>query len=61
MIEDLAEQFNRITKALRDSGKDLGRIKISMEHGRTPSYITRRIIKELEGGEAWKQKQKEER
>lgn len=46
---DLCIQFDLITRKLRESGADLGRIKIAMERNASPSYITRRIMAELEG------------
>lgn len=46
---DLCIQFDSITRKLRESGADLGRIKIAMERNASPSYITRRIMAELEG------------
>jgi hypothetical protein len=46
---DLCIQFDLITRKLRESGADLGRIKIAMERNAAPSYITRRIMAELEG------------
>lgn len=46
---DLCIQFDMITRKLRESGADLGRIKIAMERNASPSYITRRIMADLEG------------
>ena len=46
---DLCIQFDLITRKLRESGADLGRIKIAMERNASPSYITRRIMADLEG------------
>lgn len=45
---DLCIQFDSITRKLRESGANLGRIKIAMERNAAPSYITRRIMAELE-------------
>ena len=47
--KDLAIKFDLITRKLRESGKDLSRIKITMTEGTKPSYITRRILEDLKG------------
>ena len=47
---DLLMRFDAIARKLRNSGKDLGKIKIVMEHGSKGSYVTRRIMEELQGG-----------
>lgn len=46
---DLCIQFDAITRKLKQTGADLGKIKIAMERNASPSYITRRIMAELEG------------
>ena len=49
--KDLAIKFDLITRKLRESGKDLSRIKITTnEDAKNNSYITRRIMQDLEGG-----------
>jgi len=46
---DLAIQWDMVCRKLKGTGADLGRIKIAMERNAAPSYITRRIMAELEG------------
>ena len=49
--KDLAIKFDLITRKLRESGKDLSRIRITTsEDAKNNSYITRRIMQDLEGG-----------
>lgn len=49
--KDLAIRFDSITRKLRESGKDLSRIRITTNEGaKNNSYITRRIMEELRGG-----------
>lgn len=48
---DLAIKFDLIARKLRESGKDLSRIRITTNEGaKNNSYITRRIMEELRGG-----------
>lgn len=47
---DLAIKYDMICRKLKESGADLSKIKISMERNASPSYITKRIMAELEGG-----------
>ena len=47
--KDLAIKFDAICRKLRESGADLSRIKIVMERGSTASYVTKRILMDLEG------------
>lgn len=47
---DLAIQFDAICRKLRESGKDLSRIPITTnENAKQTSYITKRIMMDLEG------------
>ena len=46
---DLAIKFDYVTRKLRESGKDLSKIPIVMENGSKASYVTKRILMELEG------------
>lgn len=49
--KDLAIRFDSITRKLRESGKDLSRIRITTNEGaKNNSYITKRIMEELRGG-----------
>lgn len=49
--KDLAIKFDAICRKLRESGKDLSRIRITTNEGaKNSSYITRRILEELRGG-----------
>lgn len=45
---DLIVQFDMVRRKLQESGKDLSRIPIVMDHDAKPSYITQRIISDLE-------------
>lgn len=45
--KDLLIQFDVITRKLRESGKDLSHIYITMEGGKTTSYVTKRILEEM--------------
>lgn len=47
---DLAIQFDAICRKLRESGKDLSKIQIVLEHGAVTTYITKRIMDDLKGG-----------
>ena len=47
---DIIVQFDMITRKLKETGKDLGKIRITNQNGAKPSYITKRIMSELEGG-----------
>lgn len=48
--KDLAIRFDSITRKLRESGKDLSRIRITTNEGaKNSSYITRRIMQDLKG------------
>ena len=50
--KDLAIRFDSITRKLRESGKDLSRIVITTNEGaKNNSYITRRILAELNRAE----------
>lgn len=50
--KDIAIKFDLITRKLRESGKDLSRIRITTNEGaKSNSYITRRIMQDL-GGDA---------
>ena len=50
---DLAIRFEMITRKLRESGADLSKIPITTnENAKNNSYITRRILRDLKGGEA---------
>ena len=50
--KDIAIKFDLITRKLRESGKDLSRIRITTNEGtKNNSYITRRIMQDL-GGDA---------
>lgn len=44
---DLIVQFDMVRRKLKESGIDLSRIKIAMEHGSKPSYITERIMRDM--------------
>lgn len=44
---DLAIKFDSICRKLRESGADLSNIKIVMEKGTQATYITKRILEEL--------------
>lgn len=44
----LMEQFDFITKKLKQSGADLSKIKIVMDRGSQATYITKRIMMEME-------------
>ena len=44
---DLLIKFDAITRKLRESGKDLSKIYITMESGKTTSYVTKRILEEM--------------
>lgn len=46
---DLAIQWDMVCRKLKGTGADLSRIRIAMERNASPSYITRRIMAELEG------------
>lgn len=49
MIDSVFEyEWNNITKQLRDSGYDLSKIKIVMGCENTRSYITQRLMEDLE-------------
>ena len=47
--DDLLIKFEAIRRKLLRSGADLSKIKITMEKNSVPSYVTKRIMKELEG------------
>ena len=47
---DLAIKFDMIRRKLKESGADLSRIKIVMEHGSKATYITQRIMMDLKEG-----------
>ena len=50
--KDIAIKFDLITRKLRESGKDLSRIRITTsECAKNNSYITGRIMQDL-GGDA---------
>lgn len=49
--KDLAIKFDAICRKLRESGKDLSKIPIVLDKNSTTSYITKRIMEELRGGE----------
>ena len=44
---DLLIKFDVICRKLRESGKDLSKIKIVMAEGHKGSYVTKRIMEEL--------------
>ena len=44
----LADKFEAVCKRLRDSKYDLSKIKIVMENGSKGTYVTRRILADLE-------------
>ena len=46
---DLLIRFDVICRKLRESGKDLSKIKIVMAEGHNGSYVTKRIMEELKG------------
>ena len=46
---DIAIKWDMVCRKLKGTGADLSKIKIAMERNATPSYITKRIISELEG------------
>ena len=46
---DLAIQWDMVCRKLKGTGADLSRIRIAMERNAAPSYITKRIMLELEG------------
>lgn len=41
-------EFDDITKKLKESGYNLSKIKIVMEAGKQGSYLTKRLIEDLE-------------
>jgi len=45
--KDLLIKFDVITRKLRESGADLSKIRITMGYDRTNSYITKRILAEM--------------
>ena len=45
---DLLMRFDAICRKLRRSGADLSKIKIVMEHGAKGTYITKRILEDLQ-------------
>ena len=46
---DLLMRFDAICRKLRKSNADLSKIKITMENGSKGTYVTRRIVAELQG------------
>ena len=47
---DLAIKFEMITRKLRESGRDLSKIPLVIEKDSQPTYLTRRIMRDLNGG-----------
>ena len=45
---DLAIKFEMITRKLRESGRDLSKIPLVIEKDSQPTYLTRRIMSDLE-------------
>ena len=47
----LVDKFEAVCSRLKNSGYDLSRIKIVMADGHKGSYVTKRIMEELNKGE----------
>lgn len=48
--DDLLIKWETVRRKLLNSGADLSKIKIVMEKGSLPSYVTHRIIEDLKNG-----------
>ena len=48
---DIIVQFDMVRRKLKETGADLSKIKLTMSDGAKPSYITKRILSELERSE----------
>jgi len=47
---DIIVEFNMVVRKLKETGKDLSKIKIRIADGGKPSYITKRILEDLKDG-----------
>ena len=48
--DDLLIKWETVRRKLLNSGADLSKIRIVMEKGSLPSYVTHRIIEDLKNG-----------
>ena len=48
--DDLLIKWETVRRKLLNSGADLSKIRIVMEKGSLPSYVTNRILEELKNG-----------